>query len=67
MNERERLGSLIRDIRQQKGMTQEQLAEECGMKRATIIKIELGKFNASVDILSAILRPLGYKLDIKGA
>ena len=67
MNERERLGGLIRDIRLQKGMTQEQLAEKCGMKRTTISKIESGKFNASVDILSAILRPLGCELDIKGA
>lgn len=62
---REDIGAKIRDIRKKQGMTQQQLADLCGIKRTTICKIESGKFNVSVDMLGRILSPLRAELDIK--
>lgn len=66
-NDRERIGGLIRAIRQERGMTQEQLAELAGMSRTTICKIESGKFNASIDLLAKVIAPLGAEITIKAA
>lgn len=62
---RERIGLLIKSVRQRKGLTQEQLAELSGITRSTISKIEAGKFNASIDLLEKLIKPLGAELDIK--
>lgn len=62
---RERIGLSIKSVRQRKGLTQEQLAELSGMSRTTISKIEAGKFNASIDLLEKLIKPLGAELDIK--
>lgn len=67
MNDRERIGELIREARKKRGLTQGQLSDLCGLKQTTISKIESGKFNASVDLLSKILKPLGYELSIREA
>lgn len=63
-NDRERIGGLIRAMRQERGMTQEQLAELAGMSRTTICKIESGKFNASIDLLAKVIAPLGAEITI---
>lgn len=62
---RDRIGLSIKSVRQRKGLTQEQLAELSGMTRSTISKIEAGKFNASIDLLEKLIKPLGAELDIK--
>lgn len=62
---RERIGLSIKSVRQRKGLTQEQLAELSGITRSTISKIEAGKFNASIDLLEKLIKPLGAELDIK--
>ena len=62
---RERIGLSIKSVRQCKGLTQEQLAELSGMSRTTISKIEAGKFNASIDLIEKLIKPLGAELDIK--
>ena len=59
---REDIGAKIREIRKKQGMTQQQLADLCGIKRTTICKIESGKFNASLDILERICAPIGARL-----
>ena len=64
MNDRERIGARIREIRRKRGMTQGQLAESCGMIQTTISKIEAGKFNASIDLMSRIATALGATLDL---
>ena len=64
-NSRERIGRMIRELRQNKGLTQQELAELSGMNRTTIGKIESGKFNASIDLISKLIEPLGAELDIK--
>lgn len=47
-----RIGDTIREIREKKGYSQEQLAEIMKVSRTTISKIENGKFNFSIDYLS---------------
>lgn len=41
----------IRIVREQRGYTQEQLAEMMSISRSTISKIENGKFSISIDYL----------------
>lgn len=46
-----RLGDKIRDIREQRGYSQEQLADMMHINRTTISKIEKGKFGITIDYL----------------
>ncbi len=47
----EPLGTTIRELRLQRGMTQQQLADACGFERVFIIAIEKGRQNASARTL----------------
>ena len=42
-------GKRIKDMRKNAGLTQEQLAEELGVSRESLAKIETGKDSTSVD------------------
>lgn len=64
IKERHRIGSRIRELREQSGMTQDELAEKTGLKRPNISRIESGRYNTGQDILSKISLALGKKLDI---
>ena len=64
MNERERIGARIAELRKSLGMTQEELAGKCGLQRTTVSKIERGRFSVSVDMLSRICEVLGSRLEI---
>ena len=60
------LGKNIRDIRKQRGVSQEQLAMQSGLSRATLSKIENGYIaNTSIVTINQILSLLGYEIDIK--
>ncbi|WP_454296193.1 helix-turn-helix domain-containing protein [Salana multivorans] len=48
------IGSLIRGARQNKGLTQTQLAERLGTSQSAIARIEQGSQNLSVDLLARI-------------
>lgn len=65
MCNREIIGNKIKNIRQKKGLTQSQLSEMSKLTRTTISKIEAGKFNASIDLIERLIKPLGAELDIK--
>lgn len=65
MCNREIIGNKIKNIRQKKGLTQSQLSEMSQLTRTTISKIEVGKFNASIDLIERLIKPLGAELDIK--
>ena len=52
-------GSLIKRLRRQKSITQEQLAEYAGIDRATLSKIENGKAAANNSTLHIIFQKLG--------
>lgn len=46
-----KLGDKIRQVREEKGYSQEQLADLMNINRSTISKIENGKFSITVDYL----------------
>lgn len=54
----ELLGQTVRDIRMERGMTQQQLADLCGRHRTFIISIEKGRQNASALTLIRIASAL---------
>lgn len=55
----ELLGRTVREIRTEKGLTQEEVAEMCGVNRTFIIAVEKGRQNASVMSLVKISAALG--------
>ena len=64
MNERERIGNKIKEIRIKKGISTYQLAELSGLMQPNIIRIEKGKYSTGIDILSKIADALGCKIDL---
>lgn len=63
MTERERIGMMVAQLRKDKYITQDELAEASGVNRVNIAKIEKGKYNVSIDILSKIVSALECKID----
>ena len=57
------LGERLREAREAKGMTFDGLEKICGIKAKNIENIELGRFDASIDILGNIGDALGCHLD----
>lgn len=51
-------------IREEKGLTQSQLAEICNVKQPVIARMESSVHSPQVDSLLKILAPLGYTLQI---
>lgn len=64
MEKRISIGQSIREIREKRGLSQEQLAEKMNISRSTISKIESGKFNCSIDYLSKFAVSLGFNVSI---
>ena len=63
MNERERIGKRITEIRTEKGISIFELADLTGLKKQNIFRIESGKYSADLDILSKIADALNCTLD----
>lgn len=51
-------------IREEKGLTQSQLAEICNVKQPIIARMESSVHSPQIDSLLRILTPLGYTLQI---
>lgn len=62
-NERIRIGKRIATLRKEKGMSQAQLADACGMKAPNIARIETGRYSTGLDILSKIAAALDCTID----
>lgn len=62
--DKQRIGKRIADIRENQNLSQTALADKCGFTRTTVSKIEAGKFNASIDLISKLITPIGYRLEI---
>lgn len=60
--ERQAIGLRIRESRQGRGLSIDQLAEATFLDRKTIIRTELGRHSASIDNLLLIARALGVPL-----
>jgi transcriptional regulator with XRE-family HTH domain len=72
--ERQRIGQRIADIRKdiewtdaagirRTGMTQTELAERTGLQRSHIVRLEQGRYGATIDVLSSIADVLGKRVD----
>jgi|TARA_B100001063_G_scaffold243223_1_gene273414 transcriptional regulator with XRE-family HTH domain len=60
------IGQKIKELREEKRLTQEELATTCGISRVTLGKIEQGKLgNTSVKTLDLVLAKLGLELEFK--
>jgi|WetSurMetagenome_2_1015567.scaffolds.fasta_scaffold141174_3 transcriptional regulator with XRE-family HTH domain len=64
MNNKERIGKRIKELRAEKGMTQRDLALASKMANSKIANIELGKYSAGLDVLSRIAEALGCRVII---
>lgn len=63
-DERQRIGRRIAEIRKEKGMTQAQLANLCGLQQAHIARIENGRYSVGLDTMAQIADAMGAKIDI---
>lgn len=72
--ERQRIGQRIADIRKEiewtdaagirrTGMTQTELAERTGLQRSHIVRLEQGRYGATIDVLSSIADVLEKRVD----
>ena len=61
--EKELIMTMVR-IREEKGLTQSQMAELCGVSQPTIARMERSIHSPQLDSLFKILVPLGYTLQI---
>lgn len=59
-------GKRLQQIRKQKGLTQEKLAELAGVHEKHISKLELGTYKPSFDTLSKILKVLDIGVEEAG-
>ena len=57
------IGKLI-EAREQKGLSQKELAELAGVKQPAIARLESMKAPPQIDTLFKVLKPLGYTLAI---
>jgi transcriptional regulator with XRE-family HTH domain len=60
--ERQRIGQHIAQLRKEKGMTQQDLADRVEMQRSHIARIEAGRYSVGLDTLAAIAQALGKRL-----
>ena len=56
----EKIGKEIAERRKQQGLSQQDLAEMSGVSPRTINAVELGKAHPSINVLSKIVKPLGF-------
>lgn len=63
--QRERIGQAIRSFRQQRGMTQQELADAAGVTRPNLVRIEAGKYSVGFDILSKLAYALGVEIELR--
>ena len=60
------LGDTVKKLRKERGITQEMLAKQANISRATLSKLENGNIaQVSIVTLNDILNHLGYELDMK--
>lgn len=65
MNAREQIGLQLMEARKKKQMTQQEVADKAGITRANLSRIEAGKYNASIDILSRVCDAIGVSITIQ--
>jgi transcriptional regulator with XRE-family HTH domain len=62
MNIRKKLGKRIKELRQERGLSQEAFAHSAGLDRTYIPSIEKGERNISLEVIEKIAKALGLKI-----
>ncbi|MER8158185.1 helix-turn-helix transcriptional regulator [Streptomyces sp. NPDC094472] len=62
LQQRRRVGDRIRDLREERELSQERLAELTGLSRHTVYRIELAQYGTSIDHLALIARALRIEI-----
>ena len=62
---RQRIGSIVAEIRKSKGLSLEIVSKEAGIDLSNLSKIERGKYNVGIDILYKVCKALGVELKIE--
>jgi transcriptional regulator with XRE-family HTH domain len=62
MGIKEKFGLRIREIRNQQGLSQLELAERSGLNRSYVSGIEQGKRNVSLEVMEKLARALGVEI-----
>lgn len=62
-NIRVRIGSRIKELRSEKGLSQRELASLSGVHYSNLGRIELGKYNARLDTLEKLEIVFNKKID----
>lgn len=57
------IGNKIKELREKKGLTQKELAEEIGVAQSTIAMIESGKNKGSIETLAKIANYFNVSID----
>lgn len=60
---RKKFGKIIRELRSQKGWSQEQFADEVGVHRTYIGAVERGEQNIALDNIERIAKRLGISIE----
>ena len=58
------LRNTLRELRAERGMTQQELADAIGVTRQTVIAIELDKYSPSLETAFKIARVFGVALEV---
>lgn len=61
---RQKIGKQLAEAREKQGYSVRELAEKCGVNYVTISKIENGRFNVGLDVLSRIASVLGLEVEL---
>lgn len=62
---RTKIGARIKELRTEKGMSMQQLADAAGITKANVCNIEAGKYSVGIDVLYRITTALGVEIIIK--
>jgi transcriptional regulator with XRE-family HTH domain len=61
---RRAIGSRIAELRKQRGLTQQELAEASGILCNNISRVEAGRYNVTLDTLSKLAAALSVTLEL---
>lgn len=64
IEQRQRMGNEIAEMRKKKGLTQGELAERCGMAQSHISRIEKGYYSFGFDVLQSVAEAMDCTITI---
>jgi transcriptional regulator with XRE-family HTH domain len=62
MAPKERMAARLKELRERRGLTQEQLSEKSGVGRSHLARLETGKQDPTLSTLEKLAKALGVKV-----